>query len=352
MEKRLVNIDVISSCVCRDSFEIGKRSLMSHQYKITLFHQAVSPFSLYTPSDGPLMSINEEDLLYGSPWQRRLIITELRKNLFEKLGEEKRDKYLVLDFTDFARNLYRLKSNSDWLLMQTEFLDKSKEVFEQYVNGTIEPWSLPSDVINSRLDSFVDDILKRYDARRVILCKVYYCDTYISKEGPIKKFITPTGKFNEFTDYCYEYFIEAVKKRGQHIHIIDSPEKLLCNERHKWGRSLRHFCDEYYQYLLASIDCCICGYDEETELETLSCLKEECERSFEKYYLIDKLEMENRQLKAELMKAKKNEEAARLIIKQNDLVALKQEINNIKKSKSYKIGRIITYIPRKLLRRK
>lgn len=351
--KKIVSVDIISSCICRDCFEIGKRILKNHQYNIEFFYQATSPFSLYSKQDERLGGIKEEDLIFGSPWQRRLIISEFRKNLFEKIGDAKKEAYLILDFTDFARNLYKL-SFSDSYLLQTDVLQKNEAVIKDYIEKTIYTWDLPSDVINKCLDNYVSDIMQRYDSKNIILCEAYYATEFLSRNGEINKFSASCDKINEFIEYCYNYFKKAFEQNNQSIHVIPMPKHILSSELHKWGNSTRHFCDEYYEYLFSAIDCCVSEYDKQVEDEMILCLKEACESAFLRHREIGKLKKENERLLSErdTISVELKNNKAQLAIKNNNVLILSKEIENIKSSKSYKIGRFVTFLPRKLLKKR
>lgn len=360
MEKKTVNVDLISSCICRDAFEIGKRALSRHSYKIDIFFQSTSPFSIYSPVDEGLSRVEAEDLTYGSPWERRLILAELRKNLFERFGNDKRDSFLLLDCTDLSRSVYKLKG--DVYLLQTFVLEQNKSILRDYQLEKIDPWDLPRELLEAKLDSFVSDIKQRYDLNRVIMCEAYYVDKYATRDGHIKSFSNTSEKLNDFASFCYEYLENALGK--EQIHIIPMPKGVLGSELHKWGNSPRHFCPEYYQYLLSAIDCCMCDYDRQDEEQMLSALRADCESAFEKYYkageLIAQLEAQEKAHLKEQTSLKEKLKNAEAALKKTTLLlnsekaraqGLVKEIEDIKSSKSYKIGRFVTYIPRKITKR-
>ena len=278
-EKSTLSIDIISSCICRDCFEIGNRTLMHHNYKIEFFHQAASPLSMYSMPDDRVQGITEENLVFGTPWMRRLVVTDLRKNLFEKIGPDKREDFLLLDFTDFARELIVLDPEAPAYLLKTNMMQNNSALFNEYVKGTLPPSGVSKEFLDNCIDRFAEDILRLYDSSKVILFTAHYVDKYLSKDGEIKPFPS-TKRVNDFIDYCYSRFIEYFNCRNEKIHIIEPPKNALCNELHKWGNSNRHFCAEYYEYLLSAIDCCTSLYEEEIEKEMLSELLKRCEREF------------------------------------------------------------------------
>ncbi|MBE6674893.1 MAG: hypothetical protein E7596_07275 [Ruminococcaceae bacterium] len=362
-EKKAVSINIISSCICRDCFEIAKRELMNHEYKIDLFYQAISPLSIYSKTDEELLKITENDLVFGTPWMKRLILADFRKNPFDSI-EERKDTFLLLDLSDLARALYRLFSDDSAYIINTDMVTKNTEVIKKYVKCTVYPWELPKEYVEECIDRFVDDLSKRYDSDKTILCKIHHAGKYLSKDGKIGAFSTPVSTYNEFIDYCTDCFIKAYAKKGEGLHIIEMPENALAYELHKWGNYSRHYCNEYYEYLLASIDCCVSQYDKETEKKILDILLSKCERDFERIYTIAELKerVENSTAtikeKDAILKDRdaiiKEKDA---IIKEKDLVdkeniALNEELRNIRVSKSFKIGRFLTYIPRKLRRKK
>ena len=360
--KNLVPIDIISSCVCRDCFEIGSRLTKRNEYLIELFFQGTSIFSLYTEPNSQLQKIKAEDLVFGSPWQRRLLINEINKNAFERIGNEKKDSFLILDFTDFAKDLYKLVGKNSYIL-QTEPSRNNLSLFESQVEGLVSPWTLPREEINRCLDLYVSDLLQRYQGNKIILCKIFHVSDYVSNIGTIRVFKAPVDTFNRFISYCYDYFLDALSKRGIMPHVIEMPKNTIGDEGQKWGLYSLHFHSDFYEYLLSAIDIALCQYENESEI--LACLKEDFEKRLEvvrqlareKKLLIEEkrrnaeieknLTESNVRLRTQVEIAERNE---RLLRGQRDTLASK--IENIKLSKSYKIGRFLTFVPRKLRRGK
>lgn len=369
--KKIVSLDIISSCVCRDCFEIGRRSTKKNQYSIELFFQGTSIFSLYTKPHPELQKIKAEDLVFGSPWQRRLLINEIKRNAFERVGEKREGNFLILDFTDFAKDLYKLVGKEDMYLLQTEPSKNNISLFSDYVEGIVSPWTLPREKIDNCLDFYVDDILKRYDAEKIILCKIFHVKDYISSINTIRVFKAPIDTYNSFIEYCYNYFVEAVSKTRKSIHIIEMPDNTIGDEGQKWGLYSLHYHKEFYEYLLSAIDIVFCKYDREEELAILNDLKEDFESRLElvrqsarsRKQLIEQ-EYKNDQEKNKLAKEKSRlleqvqlltKEKSRLELEikkaidlESQLKKSESEIKRIKNSKTYKIGRFFTYIPRKL----
>jgi hypothetical protein len=132
-----------------------------------------------------------------------------------------------------------------------------------------------------------------------------------------------------------------------------------------------HYHKEFYEYLLSAIDIVFCKYDREEELAILNDLKEDFESRLElvrqsarsRKQLIEQ-EYKNDQEKNKLAKEKSRlleqvqlltKEKSRLELEikkaidlESQLKKSESEIKRIKSSKTYKIGRFFTYIPRKL----
>ncbi len=361
MDKKTLNVNIISSCVCRDSFELGDKHTKHNSYSIEFFYQATNAFSLYSKPLPELLELNEGDLTFGSPWQRRIFLTDIRKDIFQKIGEAKRDNYLILEFTDFAKNLYRLKSNEDSYLVQTDPSKNNEAVFSKYIEKIISPWTLPREYIDSCLKKYVDDILKIYDVDKIIICEIYHTGEYITIDNAIKKFKAPVQAYNNFLKKCYSYIENEISQRVGKAHIIKMPENALGNEAHKWGKYTLHFTKELYEYLFSAIDIVCCGYHRSDEEKALACLREECEHRYnsirENSAFIEQLDEETQKRQTlEKEKIALVEKVRHLEKEKNKLEKEKQqlvsEIDKIKMSKSYKIGRVVTFIPRILFRRK
>jgi len=351
MCKRTISVDVISSCVCRDCFEIGLKELKNNNYKIELFYQATSPFSLYSSRCEELQGLNEQDLVFGSPWQRRIFLSDVKKNIFERIGSEKRSSYLILDFTDFAKNLYRLTSGEGVYLIQTDPSKNNFDVFGKYVRDVISPWNLPNDYIHSCLEKYVSDILKIYDAEKIILCKVYHVKSYVSSQGMIEDFVSCVDCQNEFLERCYEYIENEFSKREARIHTVQMPMGVLGCQDHKWGKYTLHFCNEYYEYLLMAVDIICSEYKEKERM--LKVNLERCETEFERIAQNAKELRKNYEADSLLKKERARSQAAEDSVRELKLELSEEQrkLQSLKNSCSYKIGRLITFIPRKLFKR-
>ena len=352
--KKTLSIDIISSCVCRDALELGDKATKNNNYKVEFFYQATSPFSLYSQPCKELQSLTAEELVFGSPWQRRIFLSDVTKDMFKKIGSGKRNNYLIMDFSDFSKSLYQLASEEPSYLIKTDPSRNNLEVFERFVERTIDPQILSRKYVKACLDRYVDDILKIYDANKIIICEVYHVKNYVSQDKTIKQFISPTQRLNSFAEECYEYVIDAISKRADGLHLIKMPKGVLGDEAHKWGKYTLHYCNEFYEYLFASIDVACSGYEKEEEEKILDSLRRKCEEQF------DMIRMGS-QLVSELAAKEEEEQSAskRLerMIYENERLKLENkellvEIEGIRASKTYKIGRLLTFIPRKLRRGK
>lgn len=366
--KKVVSVDVISSCVCRDSFELGDKLTKKYNYSVAFFYQATSPISLYSKPIKELQALDEGQLIFGSPWQRRILLCDINKDMFERIGKEKRKNYLILDFTDFAKNLYKLSSDQPSYLIQTEPSKNNKELFSQIVEDVVKPWELPNEYVFSCLDRYVSDLLKIYDAEQIILCEVYHVKEYVAQDKSIKQFASPIEEINSFIKVCYEYVENKISQEQKGLHIIKMPNCVLGDEMHKWGKYTLHFCKEFYEYLFSAIDTVCSGYEVEEEAEILEFLKIKCQSQFEKirsdvklFAKLKEKEAKETDLISRLEKSKAESAQLRVEIehlesKNRQLTlekeALSVEITEIRESKSYKIGRGITYLPRKLRKSK
>ena len=340
-EEKIIN--VISSCVCRDAFEIGERATKRFEYKIEVFYQATCPFSLYSAIHPEALKLKEENLVFGSPWQRRLLIAEIRKAMFLNLGESKRSSHVVLDFTDFCKSLYSLDGEEKSYILETAPSKGNYKLFEKYCIEKIDPWNLPREYITSCLDRYASDIARRYEADKIIICRVFHVGKYLENGSRIEEFNTPLNKLNDFIAYCYDYIIKALAGMGVNAHVIEMPKNTIADDRHKWGNYTLHFHSLFYEYLFSAIDVVCAHLDKETEARALASLLEGAEAAFDN--LISRVLFQSE--RGRLVALNHNAEE---IEKDNEY--LRFELDKIKRSRSYKIGRMITYIPRKLFKRK
>ena len=348
--KKTLSVDIISSCACQYALELGDKATKNNNYKVEFFYQAISPFSLYSQPFDKLKSLTVEQLVYGSASEMEMVLADVHKNAFEKIGSEKRDNYLILDLTDFSRSLYQLASDEPSYLTKTDPTINNLSVFEDYVDRTIDPQILSRKYINSCLDKYVDDLLKLYDANKIIICEVYHAKSYVSKNKTIKHFISPVLRHNRFIEECYEYVENAISKRQEGLHIIKMPKSVLGNEAHELGNDSLHFCNEIYEYLFSAIDVVCSNYERNEEEQILDSFKTRCQGQLDLIRSESELVLEL-DAKEEIIQA--TQEKLQSVIAENERLEAEKkellaEIERIKISKSYKIGRLITYLPRKL----
>ena len=376
MGKEALSVNIISSCVCRDFFELESKKARHNNYKVEFFYQATDVFSLYSQKCPELQSLTEADLVFGSPWQRRIFLADIKKDIFDRIGKDKRDNYLIIEFTDFAKNLYKLKSDNCSYLVQTEPSKNNESVFSSYIEKIISPWHLPKEYINSCLERYIDDILKIYSPEKIILCEVYHTDRYITLDKRIDYFKAPIKAYNSFLSYCYSFVEEELAKRQARIHIVKTLENAIGDEGQKWGKYSLHFTNDLYEYLFSAVDAICTGYDYDEENEILSFLKAEYEKRIKEALdnieatealskslkdlqkRLSELEKQNDEVQKDLQKRlseleKQNDKIQK---EKNDVVSennsLKNELINVRASKTYKIGRVATFIPRKLFKRR
>lgn len=241
------------------------------------------------------------------------------------------------------------------------------------------------------MEEFCEKILQIYDEPQIILNEFYPVALFING-SELMTYQTPLAlKQRNNMSRGYQF----LKKRLPDAHLIEFPCYMLADANHKWGLGALHYVPEYYDYGLKAMDCITrsCGSREEEE-EKLHELKIECEEKTRRKYeplfldlananaalqvqvksqkaLVEKLqaqseelENENVGLRSRAASSEKEVSAAQLrveelsgVVEAQKAVSTRQsaeierqkvKIDRLYASNSWKVGRAVTWLPRKM----
>ncbi len=376
-ERKNIDIDIIASCVCRDAFVIGAPAVAINRYTVRSNFQYNSILSYMSKRNESLAAITEEEFCFGSPWQRRMLSADLKKDIFDKIYAD--NSYIILDLTSTALKHFDISDSEVSLFTSNKVSRPNLEVLEKILGYTpkkIDPWDLDKDFVKDAAERYAEKVAAKFPAGKIIFTEVLNSTEFITKDGILAQFEKrqEIDKKNAFLCELKAIVCEKLEKLGSPAIIVPMPEGVLGYELHKWGKYSLHFCDEYYEYLLRAYDTICSGCTAKDTVEIISELKAACESRFVKVreraiekaaYLKEKENHEKELLKAThsakdiknkiatLKKKYKTDNLGKYIAeltKQNK--QLEKEISDTHASISYKIGRFITFIPRKILRKK
>lgn len=241
--KRKKRISIFGSCVSRDILEYDKLE----QLELKTYVARQSVFSaISTP-----ININEATINLSSQFQKRMLLTDLRKTTFTEL-ENDGSEYLLIDLIDerFAIAEYE------------KSLCTVSSVFSRGVADVLENIKIKPKIIkngklfldNIAADNMIKDFCKRvskiYAHDHIILHKALMVDTYIASDGNIRKFSDNHLKNNKKINAILNYIYLCIEQNLPGIHIIDEMYDTHACENNKWGLAPMHYEEKYYYIVL------------------------------------------------------------------------------------------------------
>ena len=257
------HVSIIGICCSRDVFGMQNND---GGYTIDRFVQSVNPVALQMES----MLKNKDYELPESIFEgktnfyKRNISLDLNKNVFDYMSEKKSD-WLVIDAGAFRKRIFFTpdKTRASTLIFpETAYLLKESGCIYDYKSGGGDIFDLHEDLVNKKLDEYVENILRIYPSKKIILIEYYNIRYYYNhKQNTIetRPFIYKENELMRFGFY-------ELKKRIDNVHIIYFPENVIGDIYHKWGKSPLHYVHEYYQYAFECFNIIKNEFDHDKEL--------------------------------------------------------------------------------------
>ena len=376
-ERKNICIDIIASCVCRDAFVIGASSVATNKYIVKSNFQYNSILSYMSKKNENLAALVEDDFCFGTPWQRRMLSADLKKDVFSKIYAE--NSFIILDITSVGLKHFDISIDEISLFTSTKVSRPNLPVIEKALGFSpkkIDPWDLSPEYINDAVERYASQLASVFPSGKIIFTEVLNAREYVTKSGTLAAFANgpEIKKKNAFLKKIQKLLCEKLQEHGSPAHFIPMPEGVLGFEAHKWGKYSLHFCDEYYEYLIRAYDTVCSEYSAEDTAEIISELKTACESRFatvrERALATAAHLSEIEELRSQILRTSERENALKSkldglckkyktkdlekyvsqLVRQNK--RLKNELNGTRASISFKVGRFITFIPRKILRKK
>lgn len=243
-----IKIGVIGSCVSRDGFNSQFVKDYKQFYKCVLAQNHMSMISLMANPVSFKPGKLQGDI---TDFNKQILMTELTKGVWDALKIQCPD-YLILDF--YADVYFGVReaedsyiTNKTWLFKKTPFystLDLKRTLnLDQNYEAYMKLWK-------QSVDTFMEKIKKEFPTIKIIVNKVHFTDTYISKETNELKRITDTGIFkyidveeiNRQLDDFYRYFEE-----NYDVYYINYDKEYHSDENHIWDLFYVHYTKDFYQ---------------------------------------------------------------------------------------------------------
>ena len=372
-EKETKTFSILGCCVSRDIFEISKDKSI-YDYKINSFW-ARSVLSIFSNKIKNFKNISIDDINEKSNWKKKCILVDLSKEIIKKTDFT--SDYILIDIGSIRNNLIYAENQPLTYLTFGEVFQNNLTNIEKLLDTKLKieyPFRISDEYLYFCLDSLCQKILKYKPVNRIILNELVCVKDYIKTENNKEitgQFIQDINWQNNLFKKCYDY----LEKKLKGCHILKIPENTFCDYNHKWGPHPLHYVSEVYDYFIQALDVICSDFDFEKEKLLIRNLQNIYSNlNLNKYKItksqetinnlntqIQSLEQSNSDLNVSLQnQVKENQKLNNKIVdfqqalsdKNTDLEWAHKEIQSIKSSKSYKIGSAITYIPRKIFKRK
>ncbi|WP_169740470.1 DUF6270 domain-containing protein, partial [Methanobacterium veterum] len=234
------DIDIHGSCVSRDvfNFDKNKEIKIGQYFARQSFVSAVS-----TPS------IEKVNVNLPSAFQRRMVESDLRKDMFEKLSLKKAN-YLLIDLIDERINL--IKYNNSLFTFSDEL--KNSNFMEDFDVEVVDKLSMDDSIWKKAMDEYVDHLLKIYDENRIIIHEAYLIESYITIDGEKKYFPEDNRRYIKLLNRFFKKYYAYLKQKLPNAHLISISEDNYCLwEGHLWDKAPMHYENRYYQDVLRII---------------------------------------------------------------------------------------------------
>ncbi len=238
-ENEPVTFNIFGGCVSRDLFPEDT------EYVVNQYVSFSSPMSVWKPKGSHTVNMDELGCLpFGKKFVRRCFMLDSNKEGFDYLTAKDSD-WLILDFADLRLDL--IKYGGDNYTTITDLVIKNPKEFTANF-GEYERIPFPTVEEGLKcIEWFGKEILKRYPAEKIILHEYYMCETYLARDGSVKKFdnLEHIRKVNKLLKAVNTRFYEMC---GKKCFRITMPDGMVADEKHRWQLYPMHYLQEYYDF--------------------------------------------------------------------------------------------------------
>lgn len=230
-----VKIGILGSCVTRDTFEY----LPAHYFQIDPVFSRTSLISLMTPP----IPLSYQDINLASEWQKRMVLFDFQKKLWEVLATQSVD-LLIVDFID---------ERFDLLFQDGSYVTRSHELAESGIesSGKYQFQLIPRfDPVTRQTWKWFCEMfiykLEHYLPPEKIILHMAPWMTHYRSGSEVLPFEFPewiASNNTELEEY-YQHFTRIWKG----VHTLDLRGKgFVSDANHRWGLQPYHYEDAYYR---------------------------------------------------------------------------------------------------------
>ena len=282
----MISFNIFGDCVSRDILTplVERGGVQVLQYV-----SFSNPFAAVSPKSKNEIQIGNLEKFASTNFDRRCMCLDFNKTGFDYLFKKKAD-YLIIDILD---SRIPLAKNAEHYITQSAIFVKNRNNLDSlfdvgnYVD--VDPFEeISMEQWQQVIEQICDKILYHYSPNQIIInkhfmCEKFYGDNYMATFPDIKmekidyskphtfyNSIQGVKKTNKLATSLFEMLCNAL--RG--CHVIEFPENIIADGKHKWGWSPLHYSPIYYEYGAEAIKIICNGYSQEKEKNELARLRE------------------------------------------------------------------------------
>ena len=241
----MISVNIVSGCVSRDTCE---KIVQEGEAVVLQYPGFCSCLSMVgeKPDKQITMADMKDDRLSKVPnFFKRGFVLDYNKTFFDYIREKKSD-YFIFGISNVRQNM--LRKGSHIITREGNLFRMCKDMDNMFDLNTYEPVS-PFDFSDDELKTVAEkvskEIMQLYSPNQIILHK-YYCAEDYDNDGALKTFpeIELIKKNNALFEKLNDYFAQNLKG----CHVIEFPDNVVSNKKHKNGLHFLHYVDKYYEY--------------------------------------------------------------------------------------------------------
>ncbi|MCH5268710.1 MAG: hypothetical protein J1E62_10250 [Lachnospiraceae bacterium] len=237
------------------------------------------------------MEIQIKDLenCASSNFDKRCLCLDFNKTGFDYLFKKKAD-YLLVDILDSRMPM--AKKGDHYISEAAAFVknrDMLNSVFDVCNYTDVDPFEeITKEQWDRAIEKICDKLLYHYSPSQIIInrhfmCEKFYGDNYMASFPDIKTedidYLNPAAFYNSAqgirkTNKLAADLFEALLSAVPGCHVIEFPENIIADGKHRWGLSALHYSPVYYEYGSEAVKIICSGYSQEKEKSELSRLRE------------------------------------------------------------------------------
>lgn len=247
----MISINIVSGCVSRDTCEklVQEGEAVVLQYPG--FCSYISMVGEKSDAEISMEQLSGEEFKKVPNFYKRGFLLDYNKTFFDYVFEKKSD-YFVFGISNVRQNL--LKKGNHIITREGNLFRMCKAVENMFGLDSYElisPHDISDDELNLAADKVYKEIAKHYSPNQIIFHK-YYCTEEYDDDGVLRTFqdIELIKKNNLLFKKVNDIFTQKFKG----CHVIEFPENVVGNKKHKSGLHFLHYVDKYYEYCEEAFD--------------------------------------------------------------------------------------------------